>query len=101
MQMTISSRHAPLDPDLRERAGQVLARLGRHGHRAVTGAAVFDAVAGQSHAELRLQIAGGSLLVATAEAGDYRSALDRAETRLRHQLSRIAGRPRSRRLATG
>ena len=46
-------------------------------------------------AELRLHASRGELLVARGEGDDHRTALDRAEERLRRQLDKVA--PRSRR----
>jgi ribosome-associated translation inhibitor RaiA len=44
--------------------------------------------------EVRLHVAGGETLVARGEGADHRSALDRAEERLRRQLERASTRPR-------
>jgi ribosomal subunit interface protein len=96
MQTTISSRHIALDPDLRDRAEQVLARLARQGRRTVEGVAVFDATGGRPQAELRVHCSGGVTLVARAAAPDFRSALDTAENRLKNQLARVTSRPRRR-----
>jgi ribosome-associated translation inhibitor RaiA len=46
-------------------------------------------------AELRLHLARGERLVARGEADDHRTALDRAEEKLRRQLDRTG--PRARR----
>jgi ribosomal subunit interface protein len=94
MHVTVSARHnLTLDHLLRDRALEVLDRLDRMGDRALEGTVVFDTVAGQSFAEIRLHCAGGQVLVATAEAGDHRSALDQVEERLRRQLRRVQKRP--------
>lgn len=100
MHVTVSSRHSPLDPGLGSRARMVLERLSRVGERAIEGAAVFDVVSGRPWVELRLHCTGGKVLVATAEDPDHRSALDRAERRIRRQLRRVQTRPLSHRHET-
>ncbi len=94
MHVTVSARHnLAIDAALRDRAHEVLDRLGRAGDRALEGTVVFDTVAGQSHAEIRMHCVGGQVLVASAEAGDHRSALDQVEEKLRRQLRRVQKRP--------
>jgi ribosome-associated translation inhibitor RaiA len=54
----------------------------------------FD-VAGQGQiAELRLHLASGEVLVAKGDGPDHRTALDRAEEKLRRQVERVSDRPR-------
>ena len=102
MRTTISARHVAVDAALRSRATQVLERLGNHSRRAVEATAVFDVVAGQPAAELRLHCAGKPTLVATGDGTEHRSALDKAEERMKRQLARVATRPRgSRHLDVG
>lgn len=94
MHVTVSARHnLDIDASLRDRAHEVLDRLGRVGDRALEGTVVFDTVAGQSFAEIRMHCAGGQVLVAKAEAADHRSALDLVEEKLRRQLRRVQKRP--------
>jgi ribosomal subunit interface protein len=94
MLATVSARHnLTIDATLRARAHEVLERLARAGDRALEGTVVFDHVAGQSFAEIRMHCAGGQVLVASAEGGDLRSALDLVEERLRRQLRRVQKRP--------
>lgn len=94
MHVTVSARHdLVLEEPLRHRAHEVLDRLARVGDRALEGTVVFDAIAGQSVAEIRMHCVGGRLLVATAEAADPRSALDAVEEKVRRQLRRVQKRP--------
>jgi len=95
MQTTITVRHCEISDAIRERARTVVQRLGSLAHRPIETAVVFDTDGGRSTAELRLSVARGELLVASGEADDHRTALDRAEEKLRRQLDKAS--PRSRR----
>lgn len=94
MRTTITGRHVAVDDALHSRATAVLERLGGLTARAVNATAVFDTIAGQPAAELRLQCAGGPTLVASADGSEHRSALDRAEQRLRRQVTSFTSRAR-------
>ncbi|MEO8031015.1 MAG: ribosome-associated translation inhibitor RaiA [Gemmatimonadota bacterium] len=101
MLMTVTARHCEIAEDLRARAEQILDRLAHHASRAVDGTVVFDMAAHKNHtssfqAELRLHLTPGEILVAHGEAEDHRTALDRAEDKLRHQLERQLSRTRER-----
>jgi ribosomal subunit interface protein len=86
MQTTISARHCEIPDALRERALSVVERLGLLARRPVESAVVFGTDGGGHTAELRLHVARGELLVARGEGADHRTALDRAEAKLRRQL---------------
>jgi len=43
--------------------------------------------------EIRLHVPRGEVLVARGDGPDHRTALDRAEERLKRQLERVADRP--------
>ena len=97
MQTTITTRHCDIADPLRDRTELVMQRLAALSDRA-TDATVVYALEGVIHtAELRLFAAGGALLVATGDGPDHRTALDRAEAKLRRQLQRSADKPRARR----
>ncbi len=93
MQTTITARHCEIPDALRERAAAVVDRLGSIASRPIEATVVFDADGLQSTAEIRLHLARGEVLVATGEAEDHRTALDRAEEKLRRQVEK-ATRPR-------
>ena len=95
MQTTITARHCEIPEVLRERAMSVVERLGALAHRPIESAVVFDTDGGHATAELRLHASRGEVLVARGEGDDHRTALDRAEEKLRRQLDKAA--PRSRR----
>jgi ribosomal subunit interface protein len=94
MQTTITARHCEITEALRERALAVVERLGNIAHRPVETTVVFDTEGTQQTVELRLHVARGEVLVAKGEAEDHRTALDRAEEKLRRQVERAADRPR-------
>jgi ribosomal subunit interface protein len=94
MHTTITARHCEVPEPLRERAITVVARLGNLASRPMEMTVVFAAEGTRQTAELRLHIARGEILIAKGEGTDHRSALDRAEEKLRRQLERASNRPR-------
>jgi len=94
MQPTITARHCEVSDALRDRAISVVQRLGNLGSRSMESTVVFDTDGIRQRVEIRLHIPRGEVLVARGEAPDHRTALDRAEDRLRRQLERLADRPR-------
>ena len=95
MQTTITARHCEIPDALRERARTIVERLGTLAHRPIESAVVFDTEGKQATAELRLHASRGEVLIARGEADDHRTALDRAEEKLRRQLDKAS--PRGRR----
>lgn len=94
MQITITARHCEVSDRLRERAISVVQRLDNLASQAMEMTVVFDTEGPQQSAELRLHLAGGEVLVAKGEGIDHRTALDRAEEKLRRQVERASERPR-------
>jgi ribosomal subunit interface protein len=99
MEPSVTARHCEISDALRARAITVVQRLGTLISRSMESAVVFDTDATLQTVEIRLHIPRGEILVARGEAGDHRTALDRAEQRLRRQVERVAGRPRRTRSA--
>jgi ribosomal subunit interface protein len=97
MRTTVTTRHCEIADPLRERAVLVMERLASLSDRALEATVLFGLEAVRHTAELRLQAAGGAILVATGDGPNHRTALDRAEGKLRRQLRRAADRPRARR----
>jgi ribosomal subunit interface protein len=93
MQTTITARHCTINDELRERAEAVLARLAAIASRPQDGAIVFDMEANLSSAEIRLHVSEGSVFIARGEGGDHRTALDRAEEKVRRQIEKHSGHP--------
>jgi ribosome-associated translation inhibitor RaiA len=94
MQTTITARHCEIPDTLRERALRVTERLSSLASRPVDAAVTFEADGVGRIVELRLHDSRGELFVATGEGPDHRTALDRAEEKLRRQLEKANGRPR-------
>jgi ribosomal subunit interface protein len=86
MQTTITARHCEISDALRERARTVVERLGALARRPIETAVVFGIEGGRHTAELRLRVPRGTARVARGEGDDHRTALDRAEEKLRRQL---------------
>jgi ribosomal subunit interface protein len=94
MNTTITVRHCEISDALRERAISVVERLGHLASRPMEMTVVFDADGIQQTVELRLHVGRGEILVAKGEGADHRTALDRAEEKLRRQVERASDRPR-------
>jgi ribosomal subunit interface protein len=99
MQTTVTARHCEISDSLRERAISVLERLGNLAPRPMDSTVVFATDGIKQTAEIRLHVAQGEVLVARAEGADHRTALDRAEEKLRRQVERASDRPRRTRSA--
>ena len=88
MQTTITARHCEISDALRERVATIADRLETFARRPMELAVVFDADGTAQTVELRLHVARGELFVASGAGPDHRTALDRAEQRLRRQLDK-------------
>ena len=88
MQVTITSRHEDVPEALRLRAEAVVARLGKLAHRPTRAQVEFDLEHQRHTAELRIHAAQNAVYVASGEAADHRTALDRAAAKLRRQLDK-------------
>jgi ribosomal subunit interface protein len=96
MHTTITARHCEVSEPLRERAITVMERLGNLASHPMDMTIVFDADGIQQTVELRLHVARGEILIAKGEGADHRTALDRAEEKLRRQVERVSDRRRAR-----
>lgn len=94
MPVTITARHFDLPDPLRDRAGEVAQRLEARAGRDAEVAILFDLEADTPTAEIRFRVVGLDALHAVGTGDDHRSALDRAEEKLRRQLEK----PTTRRL---
>ena len=90
---TITARHCEIPAELRARADEVCRRLGAQAQRPLEASVIFDVDGQVRTAEIRLHSARGDVFVATGEGKDHRSALDRAEEKLRRQLEKRHSRP--------
>jgi ribosomal subunit interface protein len=96
MDTTISARHCEISEALRDRTLAVTDRLAQLSPHALDATVVFDVTPTESTAEIRLHVRGGKFLVGAGSAADHRTALDRAEEKLRPQLEKITTRRRTR-----
>ena len=90
MRITVSARHCEITEALRQRARTVAGRLADLSPHALDATVVFDAAPVASSVELRLHARGRKLLVGVGQGPDHRTALDRAEEKLRVQLMKAA-----------
>lgn len=88
MHTTITARHCEISDELRQRAEEVLQRLNALVTRPVDGTVVFDVAPQSASVEIRIHISSGEIFVATGEDKDHRSALDRAEEKVKRQLDK-------------
>jgi len=86
MRTTLSARHCELTDGLRQRARAVAARLAALSPHALDATVVFDVAPLFHSVEIRLHARGRKLLVGAGQGPDHRTALDRAEEKLRGQL---------------
>lgn len=90
MHTTITARHCEVSDDLKARAQTVLERLAGLADRPIDGAVVFDTGPKAALVEIRLHLSRGDTLVGTGEGKEHRSALDRAEEKVKRQLDKLA-----------
>ena len=95
MDTTITARRVEISPELRTRAASALERVGFMASRPVDAAITFGMDGVDCTAELRMHLSHGELLVASGTGPDHRTALDRAEERLRRQVGRESGKFRA------
>jgi ribosomal subunit interface protein len=88
MRTIVTARHCQIPDALKQRAEDLMTKAAKLGHRAQRAEAVFDADHGRKVVELHLYFPRGRVNVASAEADDFRSALDQAVDKLRHQLDK-------------
>ena len=88
MRTIITALHCEIPEALKERAEAIGDRLGHFVSRAHDCTIVFDVEGANSTAEVRLHVPPGKILVARGEDMDHRTALDRAEEKLRNQLDK-------------
>ncbi|HET7791596.1 MAG TPA: HPF/RaiA family ribosome-associated protein [Gemmatimonadales bacterium] len=88
MRVTITARHCTLSEEVRERARELLGRIGKLVPRARAAQAIFSEAHGTASVELLLRATRGQVLVGHADGADHRSALDLAADRVRRQLDK-------------
>lgn len=88
MRTTVTARHCEIPEELRERAETLIAKTAKAAHRPQRAEIVFDADHGRKVVEIQLYLPRGQVKVASAEADDFRTALDRALDKVRNQLDK-------------
>jgi len=93
MKTTITARHCEIPADLRTRASDLIDRVSKLAHRPQSAEVIFDNDHQSKVVELILHLPRGQTRVASAEADDFQTALDRALDKLKHQLGKDGERP--------
>src|SRR5882762_5461796 len=88
MNTTVTARHCEIPEDLRTRATTVIQRVSKLAHRPVRAEVLFDNDHNRKIVELILHLPRGQIRIASAEADDFLTALDRAGDKLKHQLGK-------------
>jgi len=96
MEIIITARHDEIAEVLRARAERVVQRLARLANRPTAAHVTFDMDHQRATAEVMLSAARGAVHVASADASDHRTALDRAAAKVRRQLDKQEANPRRR-----
>ncbi len=94
METMITARHGEIADVLRARAERVVERLARLANRPTAAHVTFGLDHQRATAEVMLTAARGAVHVASADAADHRTALDRAVAKLRRQLDKQEANPR-------
>lgn len=90
MRITVSARHCEVSDALRQRASDVGERLAELSPHALDATVVFDQAPLMHTVEIRLHARRRKMLVGVGQGPDHRTALDRAEEKLRVQLMKVA-----------
>ncbi len=88
MRTTVTARHCEIPDELRQRAEEQMDKVAKAAHRPRRAAVVFDADHSRKVVELQLYLPQGQVKLASAEANDFRTALDSAVGKLRSQLDK-------------
>jgi ribosome-associated translation inhibitor RaiA len=92
MKTTITTRHCEISDALRERAASVAERLSGAAIRPTDAQVIFSVDGLDRVAELQFRVPRDEPLIARATGEDHRTALDRAEEKMRRQIERNSGR---------
>ncbi len=84
----VSVRHCEISDELRERATELVAKIATRANRPHRAEILFDDDHNRKVVEVRLYLPRGQAKISSAEADDFRTALDRAVSKLRRQLEK-------------
>ncbi len=93
MRITVTARHCEISDELRTQAEKVVEKAAKIASRPQKAEVIFDADHGDKVVEFKLYLPRGQVKVASAEATDFRTALDRAADKLRSQIVKETRRP--------
>lgn len=88
MQTTVTARHCEVPEGLKKRAEQLLQKIAKKASRAQRAQVIFTVDNQRKLVEIQVSLPLGRVKVASGEADDFRSALDRAKEKLLHQLDK-------------
>ncbi len=88
MKIMVTARHCDIDDGLRDRAVDLITRIAKLASRPHRAEVVFDDDHNSNVVEFQLYLPRRHVHVSTAEAADFRTALDRAADKLRNQLDK-------------
>jgi ribosome-associated translation inhibitor RaiA len=88
MKLIVTARHAAVTGEMNERAQHVATIVEQKAHRPHRLEVIFDIDHDRHVAELRLHTVQSHVFACHAEADDFRTALDRAEDKLRNHLDK-------------
>jgi len=98
METRITARHCEVSEALQDRARAVAMRFDKQSPHALNTTFIFDVSPASHSVEIVLHARGRKTLKGRGAGPDHRTALDRAEEKLRHQLAKAtAARVRARR----
>lgn len=100
MRVTVTARHCEIDEVLREWAVELIERIAKLVRRSQRAEVLFNNDHKRKVVKFQLYVSRGGLNVSTAEADDFRNALNRAADKLRNQPDKLET-PTSRRTAVG
>ena len=89
MKVLVTVRHCAIEDELRDRAVELIRRVAKLATRPRRAEIVFDRDHNSSIVEFQLYLPRGQTHVSSAEAPDFRTALDRAAGKLRNQLDKM------------
>lgn len=88
MEITFTARHCDVPQNLKKRARDLLDKLAKLANRPMRASVVFDDDHQRKVVEMQLYLRRLEPKIASAEADDFRTALDRAVQKLRNQLEK-------------
>ena len=89
MEVLVTARHCNIDDELHDRAVDLIRKAAKLASRPQSAEIIFDDDHNRRIVELQLYLPRGRVHVSSAEAHDFRTALDGAIAKLRNQLDKL------------